>query len=60
MVAYRTSAAPTTTPIKSDCLTIVTFKVYADDAAPGRQPTIDAIARVLRVGNSSYSYIHDT
>ncbi|WP_125107320.1 hypothetical protein [Gulosibacter massiliensis] len=60
VVAYRTTAAPTITPIKSGCLTIVTFKVYADDAAPGRQPTINAIAQVLRVGNSSYSYVHDT
>lgn len=60
VVAYRTAAAPTITPIASGCLTIVTFKLYADDATPDRQPTIDAIAQVLRVGNPSFSYIYDT
>lgn len=60
VVAYRTTAAPSITPIQSGCLTIVTFKLYADDATPDRHPTIDAIAQVLRVGNPSYSYIHDT
>lgn len=60
VVAYRSAAAPTITPIKSGCLTIVTFKLYADDATPDRQPTIDAIAQVLRVGNPSFSYIYDT